>query len=324
MVKLIIQLHVAVNKNLINNRGLNMVEIMDETRAMDYEELCSQIKTLKHNYKFVQCFPIGKSVQGRAISTLLIGSGTSSILYVGGHHALEYLTSMVLMKFARDLCEHMSEGEKMCGFNVARILSRQSIYIVPMLNPDGVEIHLKGASSAGALKDKIKRISGGDFSNWQANVRGVDLNHNYNAGWAALRQMEDDAGIKGPSPRQFGGYRPESEPETHALCNLCRRMLFTRAYAFHSQGEEIYWEYGDRTPKNSYEMAHALANSCGYTVSQPFGLASHGGFKDWFISVFSRPGFTVEIGKGKNPLPPSELEPVYEKLKNLLLLGLTI
>jgi g-D-glutamyl-meso-diaminopimelate peptidase len=301
-----------------------MDDLFDESKPMGYDEFCAAAWKLKQRYKSMQCFSIGKSVLGRGITTFIIGTGNPPLLYVGAHHALEYLTSMALVKFAGELCEHQESGEKLCGRNVNSILSHRSVYIVPMLNPDGVELHLKGSSSAGALRERLNRIADGDFSGWQANARGVDLNHNYNAGFKTLRRMEIESGITGPATRQFGGYRPESEPETHALCNLCRRMLFRRAYAFHSQGEEIYWEYGDRTPKNSYDIAKALAKSCGYKISQPEGLASHGGFKDWYISVFARPGFTVEIGSGKNPLPPTDFEAVYEKLRNLLVLGLTI
>lgn len=301
-----------------------MDDLFDESKPMGYEELCTAVWRLKQRYKSMQCFSIGKSVLGRSLTTMIIGTGNPPLLYVGTHHALEYMTSMVLVKFAQELCEHQESGEKLCGRNVASILARRSIYIIPMLNPDGVELHLHGSSSAGALRERLNRVADGDFSQWQANARGVDLNHNYNAGFKILRHMEIESGITGPAPRQFGGYRPESEPETHALCNLCRRMLFRRAYAFHSQGEEIYWEYGDRTPKNSYDIAGMLAESCGYTVSQPEGLASHGGFKDWYISVFARPGFTVEIGKGKNPLPPSDFPAVYEKLRDMLVLGLTV
>jgi g-D-glutamyl-meso-diaminopimelate peptidase len=124
--------------------------------------------------------------------------------------------------------------------------------------------------------------------------------------------------------RQYGGGRPESEPETQALCNLCRRMFFSRAVAFHSQGEEIYWKYGPRTPRCSYELAKKLAASCGYTVAQPEGMAAHGGFKDWFICVFARPGFTVEVGRGVNPLPLTEFEGICDKLFRMLVLGLFI
>ena len=93
-------------------------------------------------------------------------------------------------------------------------------------------------------------------------------------------------------------------------------MLFRSrtAYAFHSQGEEIYYRYGPHTPARSQLMAQVLASSCGYRLASPEGTASHGGFKDWFIDCMRRPGFTFEIGRGKNPLPIQEFEPIYARL----------
>ena len=56
-------------------------------------------------------------------------------------------------------------------------------------------------------------------------------------------------------------------------------------------------------------------------VADPEGLASHGGFKDWFIQEMGRPGFTLEMGKGENPLPLSDFEGIYEKAQEMLLLA---
>jgi g-D-glutamyl-meso-diaminopimelate peptidase len=71
-------------------------------------------------------------------------------------------------------------------------------------------------------------------------------------------------------------------------------------------------------------MAETLAKSCGYKVSKPEAIASYGGFKDWFIEVYGRPGFTVEIGKGKNPLPVGDFESNYLKCRKLMLTALNI
>lgn len=300
-----------------------MVETID-AKAIGYPEFCEAAFTLKRKYSFLQCFSVGHSVLGRSLTAFLLGRGKPAILYVGTHHALEYLTAMVLTRFTDDLCAHIASKEPFCGYDISKILSSHSIYIIPMLNPDGVEIHLKGAFSAGVFSASVNAIAGGDFSVWQANAHGVDLNHNYNAGFHILHQMEYESGITGPSPSKFGGRRPESEPETHALCNLCRRIFFSRAYALHSQGEKIYWNFGEKTPKCSNEMAQSLAAASGYKVSQPQGQAAYGGFKDWFINTFSRPAFTIEIGRGKNPLPPSDLDEVYRNLLPMLLLSLTL
>lgn len=291
---------------------------------MGYNELRSAFEKIEEDYDFIHCFSIGKSVLKRRIDAVILGYGPKPVLFVGAHHSLEYLTSMILVKFIVDLCSSYKTGKEFCDCDVKELLSRQSIYIIPMLNPDGVELHLNGLESAKNLEEQLGNITGGDFSKWQANAHGVDLNHNYNAGFKKLRQMEIDSGINAPAPTRYGGKRAESEPETHALCNLCRRIMFSRVYAFHSQGEEIYWEYGENTPDNSFKIANMLANSCDYKISQPDGLASHGGFKDWFIDVFKRPGFTIEIGKGKNPLPPKDFESVYEKCKYLMLTALKV
>lgn len=69
---------------------------------------------------------------------------------------------------------------------------------------------------------------------------GVDINHNFDAGWETLHQMERESGITGPAPRQYGGPAPESEPETQALVRLCRSHPFRHALAFHSQGKKSF------------------------------------------------------------------------------------
>ena len=112
--------------------------------------------------------------------------------------------------------------------------------------------------------------------------------------------------------------KPESEIETQLLTNLCRKVNFRHVIAFHSQGEEIYWNYKDYTPKKSFLMANILGKTSGYKVSEPEGLAVGGGFKDWFIKEFKKPAFTIEIGKGKNPLPIDDIVDVYKKLEKAL------
>ena len=90
--------------------------------------------------------------------------------------------------------------------------------------------------------------------------------------------------------------------------------------ALHSQGEELFWRYGENTPKNSEMMAKILSDSCGYRLVDNQGLYSHGGFKDWFIEEFSSPGFTMEIGRGENPLPKENLYSIYNQIEEALLL----
>ena len=65
-----------------------------------------------------------------------------------------------------------------------------------------------------------------------------------------------------------------------------------------------------------------MAKASGYCMAEPEALASLGGFKDWFIDYFHRPAFTIEAGKGKNPLPYSQLTAIESCLFPLMVEGL--
>ena len=252
--------------------------------------------------------------------TLNIGNGKEAVLLCGAFHGSERLTATLLMMFAEHLCKSLSND----GF-VSEIRARKALYdrrlvILPMVNPDGCDIVGEGSINCGGFKESVNRLSVGDFSHWNANVRGVDINHNFDAGWNILHTLEQKSNIYGPSPTRYGGPRPQSEPETAALVNLCEKIDFCHVAAFHSQGEIIYWGYGNNTPPKGKRMAALMSASSGYALEEPTEMASHGGFKDWFIEKYQRPGFTIEIGKGKNPLPPSGVEEIYSRLEELMML----
>lgn len=276
---------------------------------------------LRQKYKFLNAGKIGKSVCSRNIDFLSLGNPKNSVLWVGAHHGMEWITTLVILKFMHDLCQSVQSGQNICGINLKKCLERRGLTVVPCLNPDGVEISLTGYSSAGERSEFVSKISGGDTRHWQANANGVDLNHNYNAGWEELHIFEEKNSIFGPAMTRYGGKTPESEPEVKALTHFCRNNFFEYAIAFHSQGEEIYWDYGNKYVPNAEKLAKTFAIACGYTLDAPQGLAVGGGFKDWFITEFSRPSFTFEIGMGKNPLPIENFWSIYNKLQKALFIS---
>ena len=68
-------------------------------------------------------------------------------------------------------------------------------------------------------------------------------------------------------------------------------------------------------------MAEIMSASSGYALEEPEGLAVGGGFKDWFIKEFDRPAFTVEVGRGENPLPLEDYAKIYKQIRELLMLS---
>ena len=291
---------------------------MDFIMPPTAENVEKYIKQITKTHPCSKSFCIGKTVLGRKIRVLSIGKTGCSTLFVGATHGSEWLTSLVVLRFFEEVCRTFEHGEKICGINLAYALQKRGFSVIPVLNPDGVEINIRGKQALLSGGKQIERLSKGDYVRWNANSKGVDINHNFGAGWEILHKAERENGIFGPAPRQYGGPRPFSEPETRAVCGFCSTFDVQRLYSFHSQGEEIYWYYGPKTPIISRDIAEEFASSCGYRVTKPEGMASHGGLKDWYIENFSRPGFTVEIGIGENPLPIGDFEKIYQKLKPAL------
>lgn len=291
--------------------------VPDEKSRTDFgEQLCNK-------YSFIKRFVIGTSACNREIECYCFGSESNSVIYCGGFHGSEWITTLLLINFIRDISESLGNNTLISGIKAKNFLDNYGICIIPCVNPDGVEIAVNGSSSAGEYKQLVDSITS-DTIHWQSNARGVDLNHNFNAGWEHLKHLERENGIYFPSNTRYGGTHYESESEVKALVDFCCKNNFRHAIAFHSQGEEIYWNYGENQYEKCYSIAKALSANSGYVLSIPEGLAMGGGFKDWFIDKLNKPAFTVEIGKGKNPLPVSDIHKIYRQLLDMLILGIVI
>lgn len=297
--------------------------MIDYNIMPDCEQRSIIEEKLTNRYPFIKKELVAKSLCQRPIYAYTIGENQNKTLYVGAFHGMEWLTSLVLLKFLEQCCKSIEERQDILCFRIYDFLKINGLTIIPCINPDGVEIQINGSKTAGKYKRIVDNITH-DTSHWQANARGIDLNHNFNAGWKQLKSLEIKNRILYPSPTRYGGRSPESEPESAGLINFCKTGCFSKAIAFHSQGREIYWDFGSSTPKDSLMIATILADSAKYKVSTPEGLAVGGGFKDRFITLFKKSAFTVEIGMGKNPLPLSDFSEEYERLLPLLCLGIIL
>jgi len=97
------------------------------------------------------------------------------------------------MKFAENFLKAYSTGSRIRGYNVREIWNQSSIYIVPMVNPDGVDLVLNGLSPTNRImRPAALNTTGRPFSQvWSANIRGVDLNRNYPASWEEAKAQEE-------------------------------------------------------------------------------------------------------------------------------------
>lgn len=279
----------------------------------DYKKCTEEITALSGGFHFAKMDTIGYSVMKKPIYSLEIGQGEKSLFINSAHHGLEYLTAAFIMRFLKEYAQAITDKETFFGYPATEFYEKIRLFAVPMVNPDGVDIAVHGLDITNPYHRQLISCVGIHSFNrvWQANARGVDINHNYNAGWRAVKTM--------PSPTKYGGPYSESEPETKAIVDFIRKNDFDMLIAFHSQGGEIYYDFDGLAAEKSRKTAEKMASVSGYAVSSPEGSASFGGCKDWFIKEFGRAGFTVEIGHGKNPLPMEQLDEIYEENARLIL-----
>ncbi|QAY66441.1 M14 family metallopeptidase [Paenibacillus protaetiae] len=267
---------------------------------------------LLRKYPFVRAYAVGCSVLGKPLIALRLGEGGRPIHMNGSFHANEWITSALLMRFLDDLAGSYAAGEA----GAARLYKETTLWAVPMVNPDGVDLSLFGTTGILPLDRQLLEWNGGSgrFDQWKANIRGVDLNDQFPAGWEEERLRR---GVAGPGPRDYAGICPLSEPEAQAMASFTMSIPFDTVIALHTQGKEIYWNYKEYEPADAEELAARLGQASGY---KPVKLTdSDAGYKDWFIKRFRRPGFTVEAGEGVNPLPYSDVPAIYAEVKPLLL-----
>ena len=106
-----------------------------------------------------------------------------------------------------------------------------------------------------------------------------------------------------------------------AVYNFTLQHNFKLILTYHSQGEVIYWQFQNYNPPNALFIGRQFANISGYTIEPTPYNSSFAGYKDWFIQNYNRPGYTIEVGLGTNPLPITQFRKIYEDNLGILVLG---
>lgn len=280
--------------------------------------LCSRtIDALTEAYPCCRQEVLTKTAFGRPMKALVIGSGERKVLFTAAHHGNEWITAPLLLKFMEALAEGIAVGGKLWGVDARTIQKAATIHTVAMVDPDGVDL-VTGGIAPGTLEyasaeSLAARYPGIPFPDgWKANLLGVDLNLQYPAGWLMAREIKFAAGYTRPGPRDYVGRAPLSQRESKALAEYTRRVNPQLVLAYHTQGKSIYWQFRDCQVPGAQALAREFARVSGYRVEDTPYESSFAGYKDWFIQVFRRPGFTIEAGTGTNPLPLSQFDTIYQ------------
>lgn len=284
------------------------------------------IGELVRTYPFLRTEVITNTAFQRPVSTLVVGNGPRKVIFSASHHANEWITTLILLKFAEEFAQAIASGGKIYDQDARLLAEKVTVYMVPMVDPDGVDLVVGAIRPGDVQYDLASRLAANYPAipfpeGWKANLLGVDLNLQYPAGWLMAREIKFADGFTRPGPRDYVGRAPLNQLEARALAEYTRYIDPALVLAFHSQGKEIYWQFNDIFVPGAEELGQKMAQASGYTLANVPYQSGFAGYKDWFIQDFRKPGYTIEVGKGVNPLPLSQFDEIYRDNLPILILG---
>ena len=299
--------------------------IVPTSISYTYLLTCYCLEGLAARYPFIRLSVIGTSILGRNLYVAGIGAGSHQVLYNASHHANEWITTPVLLKFLEDYAQAYSTGGNIYDTEAEQLFAESRISIVPLVNPDGVDL-VTGAIQSGPSYQEALAISRNypeiSFpSGWKANIVGTDLNLNYPAQWERAREIKFEQGFTSPAPRDYVGTGPLSAPESSALYQYTLENNFSLTLSYHTQGQVIYWKFADYNPPGALEIGRLFSQLSGYALETTPYASGFAGYKDWFIQNYNRPGYTMECGLGENPLPVTQFPKIYRDNLGVLVTG---
>ncbi|MBQ8797067.1 MAG: M14 family metallocarboxypeptidase [Oscillospiraceae bacterium] len=290
--------------------------IVDTTVPITAASCDRYIQEIVTTYPFCRSELLTTTAFQRPVRTLVIGTGERKVIYSAAHHANEWITALVLLKFGEEFAAAIAGNGRIFDTDAQALARQATIYMVPMVDPDGVDL-VVGAIAPSSPQYAIARQFADDYpvipftNGWKANLLGVDLNLQYPAGWLQAREIKFSQGFTSPAPRDYVGRSPLNQAESRALAGYTEVIDPALVLAYHSQGKEIYWQFQDYEVPGARELGEEFARLSGYALTEAPYNSSFAGYKDWFIQYFRRPGYTIEVGEGVNPLPISQFDEIY-------------
>ena len=270
---------------------------------------------------------IGQTVDGNKLYDFRVGNPAAErhLLVFGGIHAREYITAQLVMRQLVQLLSDQSTNGSYENIAVRELLSNTEIHFIPMANPDGIGISQLGLEGlrTEAVRETVRQIAAKDgkaltesyLRQWKSNANGVDLNRNFDARWESYNDHLGHA-----SADHYKGTAPECELESKALADLTRQFQFDATLSYHTQGEVIYWNFGQEGElKNmSLLLANRVSELTGYRLDGNFQALDTAGYKDWAISKLGIPSLTIEAGHGGNPVDPAQMDAIWRENRDVV------
>ncbi|MCU6791588.1 M14 family zinc carboxypeptidase [Paenibacillus sp. WQ 127069] len=295
-------------------------EIVDPYQVYTYELMTQQIDQLAAAYpELIEVKSIGTTGFGRDIKAVKVGKGDASILIDGSQHAREWMGTNLILYMIDRYAYAYEHNMKYEHYPVRQLLDQCSIWFVPMVNPDGVTLQQEGLNAfPESYHSYLLSMNGGstNFKRWKANATGIDINRQYPAMWTGIRNSPQY-----PTFKNYKGSEPVETAEALSMIRFTYESDPEIALSYHTSGEVLYWHFNTASEyvARDKKMADTISGMTGYSQIKPEKDPSGGGFTDWFIVQFGRPGFTAELGpyQEENELPLWTFTDIWEKNQSM-------
>lgn len=288
--------------------------ITPESNAFDFKSVCEYISQIKARFPFAEVSVIGKTICKREIMSLTVGSGEQTVLLLGGMDGTDRISPYLLLRFFERLCISLKNDLKISAVKTSNILREQKICVVPVVNPDGMEISFFGAESARICKGFVQNALGSEsYSVWKSNARGVEPYLNFNFDFPQIKQRN--------KPAPYGNYGPsaESETETKAVADFIRKNCIKHSLLLSANGNKIIYSDRNNNSDNAL-MAQIFKSISGFSAERRNPDLCPGNFCEWFQRETKHPSFEFSFDNPKE-LTAEYFTCVYQNAEELLMLS---
>ena len=283
-----------------------------------YEQMNEDVTLLSRMYPEIVygVHSIGKSTEGRDLTAFYLGKGTRTIVMCASMHARECIATNFLMYMVDSYANCYVNNVNRDGYNIREILDNYRFLIVPMVNPDGINIVQNGFDSAQNSEYlKSLPVNGYGSSGWKATANGVDLNNNFDLMWRAKGS--------GPSYAGYAGPYAASEPETRAMQDLINDTDFVIFASLHTQGQVVYWmdpNCNQALAEKHSALVSRICDEIGFEKMPSDGTIGYSGYMTDYIRYYKEAmAMTIELCPyiGDYPYPESDFDTVAYPVRNL-------
>jgi len=272
-------------------------------KQKSFFEIKKDINYLTAAYPFLNLKTLSTSTLGREIYSISFGKAKQYVYFLSSFCGNDSLINLILLRFLEDLSANIYLGNEIAGVNIRKAISGKGVIFLPLINPDGHEIAIKGFSSASYLYNILNKNCDCEYKDYKYNLRGVYLENNF---------YKESLGR--PYKNCFGGFSPFSEPETLGLAENLRKYPPRQIVCLNQTKDYV----GIFQPKdNSRTKKMAEVTRAVYPKKQIIE-ENNNSFGSWVAKEFNAPTFNI----GLSGLTEANLIKNYNQLKELLVLML--